>query len=157
MRIAWARGDRARGRMLLADLTGGVAVAQHCPTCGSGDHGALRAEGWAVSVSYAGDLVVAAAQQGAEALGVDVEPEGREVGDLAALFAPYPPPDLECWTRIEAVLKADGRGLRVPPSSVRFDGDTATLDGVAYDVRRFDGPAGFVVSVAVAGSSPAAP
>lgn len=65
------------------------------------------------------------------------------------------------WVRIEAVLKADGRGLLVDPGRVRFagdaDGTVAWIDGeearyrvvevaLASDlvaaVARFAGPAG---------------
>ncbi len=42
------------------------------------------------------------------------------------------------WVRAEAVLKADGRGLRVEPAHVRFDGDRARLPDRADEFRLVD-------------------
>ncbi|MBW8872350.1 MAG: 4-phosphopantetheinyl transferase family protein, partial [Leifsonia sp.] len=39
------------------------------------------------------------------------------------------------WTAVEAVLKADGRGLRLPPDSVHVGRWTGSLDGVRYRLR----------------------
>ena len=39
------------------------------------------------------------------------------------------------WTAVEAVLKADGRGLRLAPDAVRIDGRSARLDGRSYRLR----------------------
>lgn len=181
VRIAWASVDepgrapetgrpRAAGRMLLTALLSdlglrGERLTQRCSHCGAVDHGALAtASGHAVvSVSYAEGLVVAAAalRTDAAAIGVDVEREsgsGRMV-DLAALFAPLPPPTTAEWTAIEAVVKADGRGLRIPPGDVRVGerpastlpgARLATLpDGRRFHVARVTGPNGHVVSVAI--------
>ncbi|RIJ53252.1 4-phosphopantetheinyl transferase, partial [Clavibacter phaseoli] len=65
------------------------------------------------SVAHAGALVVVAVSA-CGPIGVDAEPRGRE--------AP-PGTPLGEWVRIEAVLKADGRGLRVEPSLVHFEDD----------------------------------
>jgi len=55
------------------------------------------------------------------------------------------------WVRAEAVLKADGRGLRVDPAHVRFDGDRARLPDRADEFRLVDRRIdGCLVSVAVA-------
>jgi 4'-phosphopantetheinyl transferase len=84
------------------------------------------------SVAYAGDaMVVAVSADGP--IGIDAEPRGRE--------AP-PGMTLVDWVRIEAVLKADGRGLLVDPSRVRFDADasgtTAWIDGEEVSYRVID-------------------
>ncbi len=179
MRLAWADSptSRATGRWLLAELVGemlpgaDVAFSTVCPRCGA-DHGPPVAVGLpvSVSVSYAGSLVVVGAVHGRDAasLGVDVEAvrpgPGGPMADLAALFAPQPPPDLRGWTMIEAALKADGRGLRVPPGDVVVDarrGAAASVLGEATVLVSVPGradlieaapapaPVGYLVSVAV--------
>ncbi|MFT4210472.1 MAG: hypothetical protein QM626_01255 [Microbacterium sp.] len=158
-----------RGRMLMARLAGEVAgrppavITSRCERCG-GNHGrpaAVDAPA-VVGVSYADGLVVAVAAPSAEvtALGVDVEAgddPDRRLDDLAALFAPAPPPTLREWTLIEAAVKADGRGMRIPPAGVRLTGASRTravevrLPGRAQPIQTVAvrGPAGHVVSLAV--------
>jgi 4'-phosphopantetheinyl transferase len=181
--IAWAGvaiggdigADRDRafraGRVLLAELLGGLGcdaspIVFRCEVCGGGDHGRpTTASGEAlVSVGYAAGLVVVTAAPASvgRALGVDVEADrGPEaMRDLAALFAPCEPPDIRGWTVIEAALKADGRGLRIPPSQVTrtFEpglllpgGRRVTVPGRGSRIEVAAGPApdGFVVSVAI--------
>jgi 4'-phosphopantetheinyl transferase len=73
-----------------------------------------------VSLSYAADLVVAAVApaQLISAVGLDAEPNtagSERLTDLAKLIGGAPASALRRWTQLEAVLKADGRGLRVGP------------------------------------------
>lgn len=162
------------GRWLLARLIADfddstdVTISSVCDRCG-GPHGPPRVEGAAVavSVSYAGSVVVSAAVDHALAssVGVDAETEadaatGR-LKDLATLFAPNPPPDLRGWTEIEAALKADGRGLRVEPGAVRAGAAVASalpharamwIPGRSdpIEVAAASSPSGLVVSVAIA-------
>lgn len=184
VQIAWAlappgRAHRfATGRLLLAELvpalrTDAATVERRCARCG-GDHGRVRVVGapYAVSISYAGEMVVAAAVllAAASALGIDVEPRSEDVDapltELAGLFAPRTPPGLRCWTQIEAVVKADGRGLDVPPADVAFEGPSASLlpggraarvpgNSDRFEVASAPGPAGYIVSAAVAPASAA--
>jgi 4'-phosphopantetheinyl transferase len=158
---------------LVAELTGaqGAEIFRRCPRCGSSTHGAPRVRGLAVAVSlsYAGNMVAAAAvrKTDAAAIGVDIEPEASaaRVSELAPLFSPAPPPDLREWTLIEAALKADGRGLNVEPSTLVLggvagsaigDGLTAVLPGRAEPVVvvAVEGPGGFVLSLAVVAAAP---
>ncbi|MFS0733932.1 hypothetical protein ABC304_03310 [Microbacterium sp. 1P10UB] len=170
-RAAGLSGARAAtfvtGRRLLvrlaADLEPGAAleIDTGCTTCGE-DHGRPRAVGapLALSVAYAGPLVVAAAARREEvgAVGVDVERESGAV-DLSGL-APAGASGLVGWTRIEAVLKADGRGIRLDPGEVRIDPTapgpllrqaTARLPGrdKGIEVATVTGPAAHLLSVAV--------
>ncbi|MET0297145.1 MAG: hypothetical protein ABW024_07060 [Microbacterium sp.] len=151
---------RAAGDALLARLVGELgftaAIGRRCPVCGADDHGRpVTTAPVALSLSYAGSMVAGAAVrlEDAASVGIDIEPSDRDTGDLRALFAPATPPDIAGWTRIEAVLKADGRGIRIEPSSVVIDGSVATRPG-PFDVRTIPGPAGFVISCAVAAPSP---
>jgi 4'-phosphopantetheinyl transferase len=92
------------------------------------------------SLSHSGSLVVCAiGQQGR--LGLDVELL-REVcvGDFAEVFGEDVRKRLlrendsrnaffREWTQLEAVLKADGRGMNVAPGAVESDGRIAYLSG----------------------------
>lgn len=155
----------ALGRLLLVDLIAEIsgapgAVDTVCDHCG-GNHGAPKATSAPVrlSLSYAGDLVVAAAAHCdiAGGLGVDVEATDSRsanapLDELRPLFAGHEPPTLREWVRIEAAVKADGRGLRVDPASVEFSSDarTAVIPGRAAPLRVFDvaAPEGYLISLA---------
>ncbi|WP_295837130.1 chemotaxis protein CheY [uncultured Microbacterium sp.] len=157
IRVAWRRippatARRETSRALLAELLPGADVVSRCPACG-GAHGRIRVRDRdaAASVSYAGGWAVAAVSTGAgRGIGVDAVPRGAAGMDRILASAS---PD-RAWARVEAVLKADGRGLTVDPRRVevheRADGWTASIDGVGgwagWDV---DGPEGVVVAVAV--------
>ncbi|MDQ0744229.1 4'-phosphopantetheinyl transferase [Clavibacter sp. B3I6] len=119
-------------RALAAELVGAdpadVTVRARCATCG-GPHGrpvlggSRALDGLHASVAHAGDAVVVAVSEHGP-IGIDAEPRGREA-----------PPGITLaeWVRIEAVLKADGRGLLVDPSLVLFASDAtgmaAWIDG----------------------------
>lgn len=178
-RYAQLRGPEAHrfvvGRWLLARLIseltadGDPGFTTTCVHCGA-DHGRprLATAPVAVSLSYAGSTVAAAAvpQAAASAVGIDIEPAPGEGGHerlagLAPLFAPSDPPDIAGWTLLEAAVKADGRGVavdiarvrigergsgRLPGShAVRIPGRPGTLDGAILA----EGPRGFVLSAAV--------
>lgn len=160
------------GRMLLRELSAeslqipleAVTVLAVCPSCG-GPHGRpdiivdgaipLRA-----GLSHTAGLVVAAvlpATRGS-AMGIDVEAVAGSSERRAAIDALVPPDlrgargarghghgtrgALRAWTRVEAVLKADGRGLRVDPRAVTLqwaDGRLAvSVDGSEADYTVFD-------------------
>lgn len=114
-----------------------------------------------VSLAYAGELVAAAAAPADRvmAIGIDVERGNAEtiLTDLSPLMAP--PPSLREWTRIEAALKADGRGLQVAPDAVRIPADAAFVPGRDHPIALHHAPAppGYVVSLAVAARPPRAP
>jgi len=104
--------------LLLAE-TGATRVMRLCPRCGSDAHGQPRLVGsdLAASIAYAGDLAVVA--WGAGPVGVDVEVDGPPVGGVG---------DRAAWTRLEALAKADGRGLAGWPDVVLPDLPTIPLD-----------------------------
>lgn len=168
--VAVVSGGAAAGgalaRALVAALAGveadAVSIVQRCPDCG-GPHGRPvvmdppAARGIAVSVAHAGGAHVAAAGSSGR-IGVDAEPRDAAPGRLEALRALLPAGDgdpLRHWTRIEAVLKADGRGLRVEPAAVVLDARRGEVVGaVPGSARRFgvhdvELGAGLVVSLAV--------
>lgn len=133
---------RAACRDHIAAITGAAIVTARCLDCG-GDHGepivSAERPAWA-SVSHAesnGEWMSAIAVSFDAPIGVDLELREQPPERLAAIrevtgyAGEYP---LAHWTRVEAVLKADGRGLRVDPSLVRVDGGVAHLEGRTYDV-----------------------
>lgn len=168
--VAQAGGDRAAGLALVRALVAAIAgvdahdvrIAQRCPDCG-GPHGrpvvmeppVARRIG--VSLAHAADAHVAAAVADAR-IGVDAEARAtapdREAA-VRALLEHDGPDALRQWTRIEAVLKADGRGLRVEPSTVVLeetaDGITAAVPGSSrrYAVLECALDTELVVSVAI--------
>lgn len=135
-------------------------LSNPCPRCG-GPHGPVRVAGapFVASVAYAGAFAVVVVAPAAEVarVGVDAEPSGRRIEHGAApggVHATGRRLSTRDWVRIEASVKADGRGLRVAPERVRVEpaagGFTARIDdGDALTGWDLDGPAGLFVSVAV--------
>ncbi|MCP2637571.1 chemotaxis protein CheY [Microbacterium sp. HD4P20] len=132
-----------------------------CTRCG-GPHGAIMVEGApsVAGVSYAGDLAVVAVAHradGVSAIGIDAELDldpRRDAAGLRGVLGGDRDVSVREWTRVEAALKADGRGLRVDPALVRVDGDPdgwiARVPGgggiMGWDAAA---PAGVTISVAV--------
>jgi len=152
------------GRALIAGLirdslpgcAGWSIGSRACPRCGE-RHGGVELTGVPAvgSVAYTEGLVVAALAPTilVGRLGVDAEadaPNDVRDRDLSRLLGASREPVLQRWTRIEAVLKADGRGLLVDPGDVRLRRTTATVAGdrTRYRVAGVPGPAGFVISLA---------
>lgn len=126
--VAWGEvasgvARRAVSRRLLAQVLPEARFLSRCPACG-GDHGRVRVEGTdatvSVSVSYAPGWSVVAMTRGHARLGVDAAP--RDAHGLERVL-PDGTADAAAWTRVEAVLKADGRGLAVDPAHVTVQTD----------------------------------
>lgn len=141
-----------------------VRAGRVCAHCGGTDHGRPWAEvdGSAVGVGLARTRGVLALAVGPGPLGVDVErvssvaaapldvftagERARAAGDVRVLAA--------CWAAKEAVLKRDGRGLRVDPAEVDVDVDrgTAVFQWVEQPVTLLHPDADVVVAVAAGGA-----
>lgn len=120
IRVAWRAvrspaDRRSVSRGLLAEELPGASLTSRCPACG-GDHGRIRVEGVdaAVSVSYVPGWAVVAVSHDHARIGIDAVP--ADAGGLERVLPDAT--DALAWARAEAVLKADGRGLRVDPSRV---------------------------------------
>ncbi|MFC5502682.1 4'-phosphopantetheinyl transferase family protein [Lysinimonas soli] len=119
-------GSFLAGRLLLRTLAGEqlgvtpreVPLTAVCLDCG-GPHGkpVILGTELRVSLSRCSVGVVAVTAWGRE-IGVDLEPVRGRPGRLSAIRTITGADGLEHWTRVEAVLKADGRGLRVDPREV---------------------------------------
>ncbi len=137
MLVAELLTDKARARDEAAAAVGpaDILVSATCAQCG-GPHGrpvveAPSRKGKPVSVSIAhcrAGVAVAASWNGS--IGVDVEVADVSAETLESICALVPPASrpagrwwepVQHWTRVEAVLKADGRGLLVDPADVRVD------------------------------------
>ncbi|MEN0084139.1 MAG: hypothetical protein AAGC66_05180 [Leifsonia sp.] len=122
----------------------GIVVDATCPDCGAA-HGRPQALGASrplyLALAHAGGAAYAVAAP--VPVGIDAEPLDTPPGRRAAIddLAPGHGDVVRRWTAIEAVLKADGRGLRVPPDAVRVGRWRAVLDGRRYRLRsiRTDG------------------
>lgn len=113
-----------------------VRTGRRCPHCGSRDHGRpwATADGRPVAVSVARtpDSAAVAVVAGPDApdaeLGIDLEQVVRVAAAPLDAFGPHEAPRLRddhdrtaAWAVKEAVLKRDGRGLRVDPLAVEVD------------------------------------
>lgn len=156
VRVLSGRGSRAADREALvafvADVTDTAAtrvrVVRRCPHCGAADHGrpAAVADGHdlGVSLSRTTGVLALAVGPGPDMIGVDVERPSRVA---AAGLDAFTPGEREraarsgsaavhrtaCWAVKEAVLKRDGRGLRVDPTEVDAVLDHSVLDHGALD------------------------
>lgn len=161
--------DREALLAAVASATGAevaaVRAGRVCPHCGASDHGRPWAtvDGHAVGVSLARTTGLLALAVGPGDIGVDVErvsrvaaapldaftagERTRAAGDVRSLAA--------CWAVKEAVLKRDGRGLRVDPAAVDVDlgRGTAVFEGVEQPVTVL-WPAEDVVLAVAAGAVP---
>jgi len=142
-------------RGLVAELTGTAAadvqLTAVCPNCG-GPHGRPVAPGTGLhlSLTHGLDAVVAAASD--RPVGIDLESAIAPAPVLADIGSLTGHASLLSWTRTEAILKADGRGLRVDPAHVVIDGSRGWVDDAParYDLSEVELAAGVRVSVAVA-------
>ena len=140
-----------------------VRVDRSCDRCG-GPHGKPRipTSGLHVSVSHSGDLAAVALTR-AGPVGIDVEAKSpRDVDALTAtVLSPsevltHPDDFYVYWCRKEAVVKATGAGLRVPPvdvvvSDAREPARLMTYQGRSIDcaLRDLDVRPGYAGAIAV--------
>lgn len=149
--VAW---DLLREMMAL-----GAELSNPCPRCG-GPHGPVRTTDASSrpAVAYASGLAVAAvAARGPGSFAIDAELEtdpARDAAGLNGILGARSDVRLRDWVRVEAALKADGRGLRVDPGAVTVAPvgghrwQAVVPDGpviVGWDV---DGAPGLVISAA---------
>ncbi|WP_348787719.1 hypothetical protein [Leifsonia sp. NPDC080035] len=116
---------------------GDARIDATCPDCG-GSHGRpylLGRPDIHLSLTHAAGFAFAVVAAGP--VGIDAEPLDTDPARVAAaaFLTPGHGDALRRWTAIEAVLKADGRGLRVDPAAVRIEAGSAVLDGTRYRVR----------------------
>jgi 4'-phosphopantetheinyl transferase len=139
---------------LVGDPMEPVTIDAHCLECG-GPHGRPVVSGTMggvhVGIAHAAGRAFAVASR--SRIGVDAEPldtPAARLDAIRALTRGSVGGPLARWTAIEAVLKADGRGLRVDPREVRIGrgaGRVADRD-IRYRLRRHRDVAGCLVTVA---------
>ncbi|WP_050767081.1 4'-phosphopantetheinyl transferase family protein [Pseudarthrobacter chlorophenolicus] len=144
-------------RLIAAHRLGGgfaeapkLEVTRRCAGCGSTGHGKPAVAGASLSLSRSkGAVMVAAGPEGAP-VGADIEhiPDTLHHGfdhyaasaaEREALAPGDIPARLRLWVAKEAVLKAAGLGLSVPPADVHLAGDPADDDN--FPTLRADSPA----------------
>jgi 4'-phosphopantetheinyl transferase len=156
-----------------------LRIDRTCTTCGS-PHGRPRladVDDLDFSVSHSGHCVVVAVLPGGR-VGVDVEQVGRfapgELEELASCALPdgerehvvrlptatQPRAFTVCWVRREAVLKATGQGLDVPPDGPALTPPSSpprVLHSAGQEpvwLRDVSAPPGFVAALAGLGTPP---
>ena len=159
-----------RGRLLVnalvaelfPDATGWAVSSGGCERCGN-LHAGVVLEGVLAraSVAYATNLVVVAVAPSCLVgrLGVDVESadvDHERALELRRMLGASSEPVVRRWSRVGAVLKADGRGLLVDPGAVHLRRGGAWLAGehTSYEVAEVDGPAGYLISLAWSAADP---
>ncbi|GAA2983871.1 4'-phosphopantetheinyl transferase [Microbacterium terrae] len=155
--IAWA--------LLRMMLPASARLTNPCVHCG-GPHGAVRIAGAdaVASVTYTGGFAVVATAPRAAAASVGIDAETAQPGDgesYRGVLGPGTVSSPREWARVEAALKADGRGLRVDPAGVVVrelplggsgtppHWEASVPGGGAFSGWDAAGPAGTVVSVAL--------
>ena len=152
-----ARARHLVGAVIMRALAGAaiglpphaVRIRRVCGSCG-GAHGRPVVDGLSVSVSHSADRVVVAGSPMAS-IGVDVEhvvqaktvdvlsSRTLSTSELAELDRVAPELRARAftryWTRKEALLKATGHGLSVPPRSVEVSAPFAPAGLVRWDGR----------------------
>ncbi|WP_285116794.1 hypothetical protein [Leifsonia sp. fls2-241-R2A-40a] len=121
-----------------------LLISAPCPDCGL-SHGRPVAVGASqpvhLALAHADGRAFAVASRAP--VGIDAEPAATEQSRREAIddLVPGRGDPLRRWTAVEAVLKADGRGLRRAPDAVRIRMFSARLDGRRYRLRttRVDG------------------
>ncbi len=107
-----------------------------------------------MSVSYADDWAVAAVASTAFARALGIDAVAAPVSRTSAMLDRVlpAPADHRTWARVEAVLKADGRGLAVDPADVRIeeatDGFLARAGETVFRGWDASAPDGVLLSVA---------
>ena len=107
----------------------GLNITRRCPGCGSTDHGRTVLPGMSLSLSRSHGMVMAAVGPASASVGADVErvPPGLFDGFDNYVLDPRAtaimdksdvPSRMRQWVAKEAVLKAAGLGLSIPPSAV---------------------------------------
>lgn len=139
---------------LVGERVDGLTVDAVCLACGRA-HGAPVVVGARtrvhVSLTHGSDRAFAVAAY--RPIGVDAEPRNTPAARLIAIHdvtGRRGRDPLGRWTAIEAILKADGRGLRVDPAQVLVGhrhGRVADR-GIRYRLRRHRDLDGYVVAVA---------
>lgn len=145
------RQDADKRRFLTGRMLAKTVAAEHlgravedivfdatCEDCGK-PHGRPRVPGsdLTLSISHSGDLIGVAATPAGLPVGLDVETAKRRAEDSLIEYALSPAereavsgltPDEKAaaffvyWTRKEAVMKATGKGLKIPLQSITFSG-----------------------------------
>lgn len=142
-------------RRLVAELTDiparAVELSARCPDCG-GAHGRPTAThtGLHLSLTHGADAVVAAASN--RAIGIDIERPAQPAGVLSAIASLTGKASVQHWMHTEAILKADGRGLRVDPALVTIEGARGWVEDAEprYELSEVELASGVSVSIAIA-------
>lgn len=152
--VLWSPGVRRNlahqlildsGLPMLGLPNSGARVTNHCPVCGSSEHGPPGVAGipksipLSISISYADDLTIVALTR-VGPVGVDVErSEAASFSGVNAVFHHERESMTDIgdetitWVRKESLTKATGRGLIVDPREVQLSPADSPPRLIAWD------------------------
>ena len=102
------------------------------------------------NLSHSGEYSVCAVSD--KPVGIDIEEKQDCVMGVADKYYNHEERKMDfidVWTRKEAVVKADGRGIAADISQIDVSTDTAQCGGNTYRLYKIDAPVGYCISVAV--------
>ncbi|GAA4115425.1 4'-phosphopantetheinyl transferase superfamily protein [Aquimarina addita] len=112
---------------------------------------------FAFNISHSGEYIVCViSTDEQEHLGIDIEKiKPIVIEDFSGIFSSKEKKEIDnydkfytCWTRKEAIVKADGRGFHVPLDSIDTTSLLVRLDTDEYHICKIDIDNGYMVNIA---------
>ncbi|CAM1357019.1 4'-phosphopantetheinyl transferase family protein [Tenacibaculum halocynthiae] len=112
---------------------------------------------FAFNISHSEEYVVCAISNDEKvSLGIDIEKvKPIELNSFSSVFSPEEKQEINsynkfytCWTRKEAVVKADGRGLTIPLNTINTLNLSTKLENEKYYLSRVDINKGYIAHIA---------
>ncbi|WP_299136672.1 4'-phosphopantetheinyl transferase superfamily protein [uncultured Tenacibaculum sp.] len=109
------------------------------------------------NISHSEEYVVCAISNDEKVnLGIDIEKvKPIKLDGFSAVFSPEEKREIDsynkfytCWTRKEAIVKADGRGLTIPLNTINTLSSSTKLDDEKYYLSKVDINKGYIAHIA---------
>ncbi len=109
------------------------------------------------NISHSEEYVVCAISNDEQVnLGIDIEKvKPIKLDGFSAVFSPEEKREIDsynkfytCWTRKEAIVKADGRGLTIPLNTINTLNSSTKLDNEKYYLSKVDINNGYIAHIA---------
>ena len=112
---------------------------------------------FAFNISHSGEYVICVISTDEQQhLGIDIEKiKPIVLDDFNSIFSPQEKKEIDnydkfytCWTRKEAIVKADGRGLLIPLDTIDTTNLLVKLDNNKYHIHKIDIDDKYMVNIA---------